>query len=769
MEVHPWWQGFGEAVPPDAALPPRAAALSEALRAGIAGARLLEVKRCPATGIVAVSLDIEVERPQQLAHPIARTEHLAVLDIEGELQPTVLALRADFPPDIPHQNDVPEGTPCALCIDDRPWAEAKLTWTAIDTVRRIQLWLMKAARGELHDIARPLDPIFFRSPVSLVIPRTALEPGSGEKELVGFIHDDRRVVIARPLSSLGGFVPDKGRMLVLAFRVNEQPMRRLRQAPMTLARLAEEMEKCGTNLVEELQRYTGQLAALGGERVRQLHSTVALIVSFPIANEGCSAVDDRRAFITIQTAGEIGVALGSLLPDTTRSSPKKGYVKAIGGKHKSSLSALDIQPAELHLAIDRTLAAATAGRPADTRKAVLIGAGSLGSQLALGLAREGCFAWTVIDDDRLLPHNLARHGLLPDAVGMPKASALADTLGGLLAESATAIVCDITAPDAAHKDAIDRVLAEADVVIDATASVAAARHLSDLAVGARRVSAFFNPSGTAVVILTEPKDRSITLRDLEAQYHRTIMQEPRLEGHLAVEQEALRYSGSCRALTNRIPATQAAILSGLAAAGIRVAVDADAGSIRICTILSEGEVACIKRPASAVTCKQLGAWTLIYDATMLDGLAAMRASHLPRETGGVLLGIVDMSRRSIHLVAGLPPPADSVGSELGFDAAWPSLPTPSTAPTRRHFIRFVTSESGTRTRRVPPACPASSTSRRWRGSGASSRKRACPRSWPSPRITTSSPSSSPTPPMPGAPIDDSSGRPEPVRSASECG
>jgi hypothetical protein len=691
MDIHPWWQSFGEAVPEGTALPPRAAALIDALRTGIAGARLTEVKRCPATKIAAVNLEIDVERPQRLAHAITGTERVAILDVEGDAQPSVLALRSDFPADIPHQNDVPEGTPCALCIDDRPWAEAKLTWTALDTVRRIQLWLAKAARGELHDAARPLDPIFFRSPVSLVVPRTALEPGSPGKELVGFIHDDARLVIARPLSSLGGFVPDKGRMLVLAFRVSEQKMRRLRQAPMTLARLAEEMQHCGSNLVEELQRHTGQLAALGGERVRQLHSTMAIIVTFPVTNEGGPAVDDRRAFITKQTAGEIGIALGSLLPATTGSGPAKGYVKAIGGTHKASLSGLDIQPAELHLAIDRTLAAAAAGKPADTRKAVLVGAGSLGSQLALNLAREGCFAWTVIDDDHLLPHNLARHGLLPESVGMAKATALADNLAGLLGEAAPAIVTDITTPDASHKDAVDRAIAEADVVIDATASVAAARHLSDLPATARRVSVFFNPSGTAVVILAEPKDRSVTLRDLEAQYHRAIMQVPGLAGHLTVEQKALRYSGSCRALTNRIPATQAAILSGLAAAGIHSAMDADNGSIRIYTLSSAGEVACITRVASAVTRKELGAWTLIYDAALLDDLSAMRARHLPRETGGVLLGIVDMSRRSIHLVAGLPPPADSVGSVQGFERGVAELAETVNRATEAslHQIRYV--------------------------------------------------------------------------------
>ena len=77
----------------------KAAALIEALRIGIADARLLEVKRCPATSIVAVSLEIDVERPQRLAHPIAATECIAVLAIEGDLRPSVLSLRSDFPPD----------------------------------------------------------------------------------------------------------------------------------------------------------------------------------------------------------------------------------------------------------------------------------------------------------------------------------------------------------------------------------------------------------------------------------------------------------------------------------------------------------------------------------------------------------------------------------------------------------------------------------------------------------------------------------------------
>ena len=69
-------------------------------------------------------------------------------------------------------------------------------------------------------------------------------------------------------------------------------------------------------------------------------------------------------------------------------------------------------------------------------------------------------------------------------------------------------------------------------------------------------------------------DRSVTLRDLEAQYHRLVQTDPTLKDHLSAA-PGLRYSGSCRALTNRIPATNAALLSALGARGFVEALKSD--------------------------------------------------------------------------------------------------------------------------------------------------------------------------------------------------
>ena len=309
-----------------------------------------------------------------------------------------------------------------------------------------------------------------------------------------------------------------------------------------------------------------------------------------------------------------------------------------------------------------TVAAAGHAVP-DRRRAVLVGGGALGSQIAMNMAREGAFSWTVVDSDYLLPHNLARHALLADELGAPKALALARQMGLLINESFTAVAGDVMKPDAE----LVRELAEADVILDASASVAVSRYLADLAdSNGRRICVFFNPAGTAVVLLAEKTDRSVTLRELEAQYHRLIQTDPALEDHLHAG-PGLRYSGSCRALTNRIPATSAALLSALGARGLIQALESNDAAIRIWKVTEAGAVQLIEHRGAATHRLSLGDWSITYGDDLLADLARLRDTRLPHETGGILLGIADMSRKSIHVAHALPEPEDSRGSPEGFE------------------------------------------------------------------------------------------------------
>jgi hypothetical protein len=305
----------------------------------------------------------------------------------------------------------------------------------------------------------------------------------------------------------------------------------------------------------------------------------------------------------------------------------------------------------------------------DARKAVLVGAGAMGSHLADCLIREGRFDWAVIDDDRLFPHNLARHTAHNDCVTRPKARIVSHYINATLADSgAVAEALPVNVLASGDKAAlVEKALSQADLIIDATASVPAERALSDHPSPARRMSAFFNPTGEAAVLLAEPSDRAQTLRDLEAQYLGLVLRTGRLAEHLGKTAETVAYTGACRALTNRIPQSRVAILSGLAASGLGAAADADRPVISIWTLAPNGEV--VLDSAAAEPARRYGArdWLITIDDGLVGRIRAMRDARLPVETGGVLFGLVDIPRKSIHLVDASPAPPDSVETVEGFE------------------------------------------------------------------------------------------------------
>lgn len=691
MTLHPWWAEFGNEVGETVDLTPALAKELASLAASgaVPGTSLIGLRQSSELGYAVVAVAVDVERPQELAYPIKATEPIAVAVPFTDAQPSVLSLRPDFP-DTPHQNWSPPGVPCALCIDDRPWAEARLTASARDMIRRIQLWLAKAARGDLHDLAQPPDPLFFASHVGLILPAAALAGSHDPVELAGAMRPDNdKLIIAVPIATDD---PHPPMFTVVAFQASPQAMKRLRHAPQTLAALAEELEPSGISLIEELKSRLKVWRGLGPGSVRRLSTRLAIVVAFPVSAGDRPSANDVRAFLTFDTAGEIGVALGVLYGNSSGFGDSRGYTLAFP-ERAASVERSRIEPAQVHLTLNRDLSAAISGRSAPERsRAVLIGAGSLGSQLSADLAREGVFTWTVVDDDHVLPHNLVRHALFADDVGAPKASALADRLSGLLGEPVTAIVCNVLEANARSAPQLESAMHAADVIIDASASVAVSRHLSDLpGSSARRICAFFNPAGTAVALLAEDEARSVTLRDLEAQYHRLLLTEPALAGHLSADGPGVRYSGSCRALTNRIPASNAAILSALTAKGVVSAAEEDCAHVTIWTLSDTGEIGRLYRQGAAVRHFSGCGWTVAYDVALLDDLASMRRVGLPDETGGVLLGIVDVSRKAIHLAHALPAPQDSRASQAGFERGVVGLAEQvnAAAAATMHQLRYI--------------------------------------------------------------------------------
>ena len=620
-----------------------------------------------------IVLNIRTGAPQVPVYPIRRTEQAGILFVRENTMPFVVMLRDDFP-DTEHQQLVPEGHPAVICIDDRPWAEAQLTWTPAELIERILIWFRRAARGELHDARQPLDPLLLGSSLSFIIAQSILAADAAEDLIAEHDPDQATILRIKRVAESGEITKGMEPICIATYRVQPERMQRLRYAPATVGGLATMLNARGIELYADLTACFTQWLSEGEAAAWRLNARFAVIIEMPIVSPGGEQQEgvDLRAFVSSQSAGDIAIALGvALRVEAKDQGSNVGYVKRIGPPliNRQSVGAIEVQAAEVHLEFERDLAARLAGRSApDARKAVLVGAGAIGSHLADCLVREGRFHWTVIDDDRLLPHNLARHIARNDQTCHHKAAILADYLNTTLSGEG-----DVGQPVSENLfavgkrgTAIAKALAGADLIIDATASVLAARYLSDHEAQARRLSTFFNPSGEAAILLAEPADRALTLRDIEAQYFGLVLRTGRLADHLGKPAEIVAYTGACRAITNRIPQSRVSILAGLAAAGVGNAVDGTEPVISIWTLTSNDEVTLDSVTAEPVSRYRAHDWQITVDVSLTARICAMRDARLPSETGGMLFGLVDIPAKSIHLVDASPAPPDSEEWSDGF-------------------------------------------------------------------------------------------------------
>ena len=672
MPVGDWLADFGDPLAAGDLESPAAKALASFVdRHAAQIAKFIEARRGGDRELVV--LGFRTGKPQDSVYPIKRIERIGIRFEKVDAMPAVYVLRDDFP-DTDHQLLTPEGAPRAICIDDRIWAEAQLTWTPAELIHRILSWFSLAARGELHDPRQPLDPLLIGSPISFFISRNVLSC-SADLDLVA-IHDPehRQSLRVCPIENVQAPIDQIEPICLVAYRIRPEKMRRLAAAPGSLGSLAHMLKPRGVDLLGDLHARFSDWLSEDPPPAWRFNSRFAVILEMPIIAPDGTQHDgtDLRAFVTDQRVGDIAVALGLAMTAELAEGSKVGFVKSLTPREVDldPLVPIVAQSAEVHYEFDRRLATQIAGREVeDDHKVVMVGAGAIGSHVSDCLIREGRFRWTIIDGDRLLPHNLARHTTHKIDIPKEKASLVARNLSATLDDTppvARPIYANVMTEGPARLE-IDQALEEADLVIDATASILAERYLSDHAVVARRACIFFNPAGDAAMLLVEPTDRSPTLRELEAQYLGLVVRDSALTGHLAPPTGTYAYTGACRAITNLIPQSRVMALSGLVADGLARAVDQDDPTIKIWSLQASGTVDVLEPVVGPADGFEVGDWTVSIDHGLTQRILTMRAAHLPEETGGVLTGVVDIPAKRLQLVDAAPAPPDSKASATGFE------------------------------------------------------------------------------------------------------
>lgn len=613
-----------------------------------------------------IILDLDIQRPQLTANDIRRVERVAVVLEPGDAAyPEVLALRSDFPL-VPHLNLRKDEFPRSFCLYDQSWEEVRTRWTASAFIERIRGWLADTATGTLHRDDQPLEPLLFGTPYRLVIPADLVKVGSepAEKLDVEFVQTGEHcgTLIAHK-SRTPRHKGEPPKFIASMFVADARRHGIIRYAPRNLEELAGFVKGDSFDLLAELR-----------DRVKNwkddgcLDAALIIVIAFPLQRqEGAEAeISDIWAFVTIQSVFEVGKRLG--VWDWVQAKNKKAVGLLLRPDEALRGQDVELDVVRPHFAFSRTGAASASGTEPGLCKTVAVGVGALGSQIVMNLVRGGFGTWTLIDDDDLMPHNLARHALPPWCVGSSKAFAVGAMIDGCFEEdppTRTIAANILRAGD--QKEVIDGALAESELILDFAASVPVARHLArQVESPARRASLFLNPRGTDLVCLSEDRQRANSLDCLEMQYYRAVIHDERLSGHLEVNATRTRYARSCRDVSFALPTHLVSIHAGIGAQAVRAVMGEEQAAIKV---WRSDPITCavsaLDIPVHRVHRTAVGEWTLILDDWLFQTLSDLRSSKLPNETGGVLIGSYDLLSKTVYVVDTIPSPPDS--------EEWPTL------------------------------------------------------------------------------------------------
>jgi hypothetical protein len=629
---------------------PKARDLAQALPA-LPYVRLLECRTGDDPRIDYLIVELEVELPQYPVNDIHKFEVCAIaFPSAPESSPDILALREDFP-QVPHLNLREQEFPKSLCVYEDAFAETGFKWSPVRFIEDVRTWLARTARGDLHQLGQPLEPLMEAGAPELIVPSGLLKdvkPGEYLFLMHGMIQGNTNtMIITERIAS-----PASATMFAVYLVGDLQTHGLIRKKPNTLADLQEFLKTGGIDVVAACQEAMRQYINLGGRTGER--TTMAVLVDLPKARYkgGAEEWRDRLAFLTHAPVDELSTSLGI--------SAKVGNTVGmlIGAAGSADPEKIPVVPFRRLETLSPEMAAQFNGTPGSVSPMLFVGVGALGSQVFINLLRAGFGHWTLLDRDLKLPHNDARHGL-PGFIGEFKALAMAHLAKVIFPGDQTESIVGDLLDSRSDQNAIDAAIKKSEAIVDCSATVAVARKLAKNNEGGRRVSIFLSPSGRDLVLLGEPKDRKIRLDHLEMMYYRALWRDKNLVSHLFRAGAPLRYANACRDRSVIMPQDSVAMHSGIASSAIKKFLASEGPQITIWRSDDGPNVGRFDVPISSPIVSTNSGWRIVTDDFLFLQLREWRAARLPNETGGILFGSFDMEQKIVYVIDGLPSPSNS--------------------------------------------------------------------------------------------------------------
>jgi hypothetical protein len=585
----------------------------------------------------------------------------------------VIALRKGFPR-LMHQNARPPGWPPSLCLYFEPIRAITRTWTAENFLQRIQIWLEKSARGELHAADQPVEQMFFTAPHELILPWNVdallkLIPAPVFEIIAGPQRAEGETYFLHQRQQAGQKDSPPGISLI-HLTLPAVVHGRLEADPPTLGELAEMLNTRAVDLLQVLKDAIYERVDDGGVPAALDPTGTIMLLHMPITRADGQPVERiaRRGYLVEHGALKLGELTGTLFFDLEK---KKYYreltVGFLAQVEQPAWKKLTITAIEAIRGLDRQSARLQSGILDEGPTGTVVGVGALGATLLDLWVRSGWGQWTVVDNDHVKPHNLVRHpadqrhiGLSKEQVAVQRHAEVMNGAGKIAGVHADA--CEFV--DGKPLPCIQT----ADLVVDVSTTLDYPRLMSTRDDVGRHASIFLTPRANGSVILLEDAKRSSRARTLEAQYYRAVIEQHWGADHLAGNNGTYWSGAGCRDISMIMPYTAVVAHAGLLAEQLRMLVAAPDAAIRVWTRnVADGSITAQVVSISDERVIGLDDMDLFIDNGVVEKMHRLRESQLPNETGGILLGYHDLNVNAIVVVDALAAPPDSQSGPDSFE------------------------------------------------------------------------------------------------------
>ena len=311
---------------------------------------------------------------------------------------------------------------------------------------------------------------------------------------------------------------------------------------------------------------------------------------------------------------------------------------------------------------------------------VFVGCGSVGSKIAMHLARAGQGPFSLIDSSAFSPHNAARHALtcLPEIPGPPKSFLLAQEIS-LLNQGATPFIGDIIEICGNPETELSAIPKDTRLIIESTGSLAVRETLASLPMNrftGRLFHAGLYEHGRIGLIAIEGPSHNPNVNDLVAKFWDERIKNYELKSRFFQGNDGLSRQETglgCGSYTMVMPDTRLSLFAAGMAERAREILDYGApsiGELWIGLIYEKGMGVSWRLvnlgPTKTLKIKSKYIWEVRLLKNAWDQIEKEAPKWGEFETGGVLIGRISLARRCITVVRVLNAPPDSRRSERAF-------------------------------------------------------------------------------------------------------